>query len=200
MTTPRDTRSVGAVCELQVTLLAVDPPVWRRVAVRSDLLLADLHHVIQAAMGWSDAHLHEFVTADGVRFAANDPAIDPDGRGPDVHAAQGVRLLDVLPQPGAALRYAYDFGDGWEHRVELLAVRPPGAGERTATCVAGERACPPEDCGGPGGYADLVAALADPAHARHPELVEWLAASTRAGFDPEVFDLAATNTHLQTLV
>jgi hypothetical protein len=193
------TTSGSEVSELQITLLDVEPPVWRRVAVPSDLTLADLHLVVQAVMGWENLHLHQFETPDGIRYETHDLERDPDGLDRGARDASDVELHEVLPRVGSALRYEYDFGDGWEHRIELVAVRPPEVGERTLRCLAGERACPPEDCGGALGYAELLAALADPARGRHQELTEWLAAHHSGPFDAEAFDLAEANGALRGL-
>jgi hypothetical protein len=186
------------VYELEIALLDIEPRIWRRVAVPADLTLADLHRVIQMAMGWYDLHLHQFVAADGARYEAHNPEIDPDGPSSGVRDVRKVRLGDLLGSPGDALRYDYDFGDGWEHRVELIAVRPSVGGEQLPRCLAGERAHPPEDCGGPWGYQELLEALADPKHERHDELTQWLDGYESVGFDPEAFDIEAGNERLRS--
>src|SRR5262249_4936275 len=92
-------------------------------------------------------------------------------------------------------RYTYDFGDNWRHTIQVEKVLAPAAGERYPKCVKGKRACPPEDCGGVWGYAELLEALADPKHKRHEELKEWVGGE----FDPEAFDIEAVNDELQAL-
>jgi hypothetical protein len=92
------------------------------------------------------------------------------------------RLLRVKDR----FTYRYDFGDDWNHEIVVEKITP---GEPAApSVIAGARACPPEDCGGIWGYADLVAALADRTHERHAELAEWA-----PGWTPERFDLAAAD-------
>ncbi|MBW0093014.1 DUF1841 family protein [Pseudonocardia sp. KRD-184] len=161
---------------IKVALRGVRPPIWRRLLVPSDTTLAGLHDILQVAMGWLNGHLHQFVAGDRL-FGPPDPDAEPE----QVDEAT-VRLHEVLRATGDRLRYEYDFGDGWEHDVVLEAVEPgPPA---TARCTGGRRACPPEDCGGPWGYAELLAAVGDPDHPDHAERVEW------AGpyFDPAAFD------------
>ncbi len=155
---------------------------WRRVVVNSNITLAQLHEVIQTAMGWTDSHLHLFTIAD--RRYGNPEYLD-DWSG-DLSNEANFRL-SKSSTVGAKFRYEYDFGDGWEHDI-LVEKIEPGRVERPVV-LAGRRACPPEDCGGPWGYEDLIAAISDPTHDRHAELTEW------AGpyFQPAVFDRDATN-------
>lgn len=150
----------------------------RVVDVPAASTLPELHDLLQAALGWRNSHLHQFVAGETV-FGVP----DPDG------------LLEQQDEDGAHLRdlpdgfsYLYDFGDGWEHEVQAL-----GAGGETPGCVYGEGPCPPEDCGGPGGYAQLLMALADPAHEEHAQLREWageLAQFDQAGTDHLVRQIA----------
>jgi hypothetical protein len=103
--------------------------------------------------------------------------------------------LDAVLAKGSRFRYTYDFGDWWEHVVSVEDVVPAVADERYPLCAAGERACPPEDVGGPRGYAELLAVLADPDHPEHLRMREWLGGP----FDPEAFDPALATTLLRRL-
>lgn len=185
--TPRAAQS-NSIHELEITLLDVAPRVWRRFTVPGSMSLAKLHEVIQIVMGWTDSHLHQFVTGDGARYASPSPFGDPDWD-EQVTDAATIRVSNILATKGAELSYEYDFGDGWEHRVEVVTIRPPQPGEKTPRCLAGERNCPPEDCGGPYGYVDLLAALADPKHPDHADMAEWIGDE----FDAELFDLNEVN-------
>lgn len=169
------------VHRLKVTLRQVKPPIWRRIEVPSDIKLSDLSDVLEAAMGWYGGHLHAF-EAGGVVYEPPDPEGFSFGRRPvDERKA---RLGEVIPVVGSKMRWDYDFGDGWEHDVLVEAIAPRQAEVTYPICLTGKRACPPEDCGGPWSYGDLLAVLADPAHPEHDELVEWLP----PGFNPAEFD------------
>jgi hypothetical protein len=150
--------------------------------------LSDLAPVLEAAMGWQGGHLHLF-EADGARYTIPDPEWFAD----DLDETQ-FRLGEVLSSVGARLRWDYDFGDGWEHDVVVEEIGPADPGIDYPTCLAGRRACPPEDCGGVPGYEGLLAALADPGNPVHEELLEWVP----PGFDPELLDVAETDTSLRT--
>jgi hypothetical protein len=167
---------------IKLSLREIKPEIWRRIEVASTITLADLHQVIQAAMGWMDSHLHDFDLGD-VRYGMVQDDFD-DGMADET----GVRL-DTVCQPGARFIYNYDFGDGWEHLVVIekaVAIEP---GTRYPRCTAGRNSCPPEDCGGPWGYADMLKTLAGKRNAERAELIEWLGGE----FDPRDFDLAQAN-------
>lgn len=163
--------------QIKVTLRDVRPPIWRRLLVPSDILLPKLHEVLQAAMGWYDSHLHLFRV--GNRSYA--PPGDWDPVGMDSRA---VALSDLAAKKGARLVYEYDFGDGWTHDIVVESVSPEPCKE--VRCVTGRRRCPPEDCGGPWGYAELLEALANPGHEEHAEMREWAGGE----IDAEEFDAA----------
>jgi Plasmid pRiA4b ORF-3-like protein len=179
----------SAVLQLKVSLVgASKPPVWRRLLVPGTMRLNRLHGVLQAAMGWQDYHLHAFSAA-GVDYGPRDPELD--------HRDERKTTVDgVIRRPGERMRYVYDFGDGWEHDIvveEVLAAEP---GARYPACLAGRGRCPPEDCGGVWGYADLRETLADPTHEEHADMLEWLGIATAADFDPDAFDPGEVNAQL----
>jgi hypothetical protein len=121
------------------------------------------------------------------------------GTTPDDEDEHEFALADVLVEPGDRLRYTYDFGDDWDHDIKLEKVLPPDAATYAAAvpvCLAGKGACPPEDCGGPWGYANLKETLADPSDEEHEEMLEWLGLEDPSGFDPSAFDLASVNARL----
>lgn len=153
------------ILQLKITLKGISkPPVWRRVQVRADTTFAVLHQIIQAAFGWTDTHLHSFQYA-GEQIGVPDPGWGNDG------ADETETTLDeVLLGPQDRVRYTYDFGDRWEHDIMLEKVMEPGAGDGRPALLTGKGARPPEDCGGPWGYAGL---------------------KDTGGFDPASFDLEA---------
>ncbi len=175
----------ASLLQLKINLLHTKPPVWRRVLVADDLNFEQLHRVIQAAMGWEDCHLHSFQVGEQ-RIDQCTP--EPFGFGDDAPslAEDKVRLRDMLGGH-KKFRYWYDFGDDWLHEI-AVEKRLPAAPEDDLSprLVTGKRACPPEDCGGPWGYAELLATLADPKHPQHDEMLEWA-----GDLDPEVFDVDA---------
>jgi hypothetical protein len=167
------------VHQLKITLRSVKPPVWRRIAVRSDTNLAELAAILEAAMGWLGGHLHAFDGAEA-RYAIPDPEW-PD----DDLDERAFRVRDVLPDVGSKVRWDYDFGDGWEHDVVVEKISPDQSDADDPICLAGRKACPPEDCGGPWGYENLLKVLADPTHIEHDEMREW----APPDFDPASFDV-----------
>lgn len=190
----RSARTAGASTTadvLEVSLADSQPRIWRRVRVRSDITLDRLHHVIQLAMGWDNDHLHEFETRDGRRFS--DPEFE-QGFGDPPDTERAVLVRDLLPTRKSLLTYTYDFGDDWVHTIKLVGVEPRDEDAPLAECLAGERACPPEDCGGMGGYEQLLEARGDPDH----ELRDYMDPEA-FDFDPAAFDLKAVNRALKRL-
>ena len=180
--------------QLKVTLLNTSPPVWRRLVVSPATTLAALHEYIQAAFGWWNYHLYEF-EAGRARYGVPDPDWD---LGPPTRRASAT-TLNMVVALGGSLRYTYDFGDNWEHKVTVEKAIPPTPGARVPICNGGRRACPPEDCGGPWGYQELLAILADPTHEEHAERVEWLGEWGGGRLDPEAFDPAEFAVNLRAI-
>lgn len=173
----------GQILQLKVSLRDVKIPIWRAVQVPGDGTLRQLHEILQLTMGWQNSHLHEF-RVDGVSYG--EPSVE---LGPEYQDARRFRLSRVAPKPGAQFTYLYDFGDGWEHDVVVEKVLASEPRVRYPLCLAGRGACPPEDVGGPWGYEEFLAAIRDPGHEQHDELLEWAGGP----FDPERFDVKATN-------
>lgn len=179
------------VHRLKVSLRGSKPPIWRRLEVPSQITLALLHDVIQDAFGWENYHLWVFTTPAG-EFGRPDPELGH-------RSAAGKKLNGVVRRAGDRVGYTYDFGDDWEHDILVEDVRSAEPGVAYPRCVAGRRACPPEDCGGIWGYEELLAVLADPRHEDHEERLEWLGLSSARDFDPAAFDLDAVNDALSAI-
>jgi hypothetical protein len=178
------------VVQLKVTLQEVEPAVWRRIQVRMQVRLDRLHLIIQAAMGWTNSHLHEFLIK-GQRYRALEQFYeDIDELG--MNDEEEFRLAKVVDE-GDVFEYEYDFGDCWQHEIVVEKVMEPGAGVKYPVCIEGERACPPEDCGGPWGYEELLEVLADPDHEEYEHYHGWVGED----FDPERFDLEEVNKALR---
>jgi hypothetical protein len=171
----------GMVYQLKITLQHIRPPIWRRVVV-PDCPLPVLHDVIQIAMGWEDCHLHEFVFG-STRYSDAETAAELE-----TEVADDATLGTLVTKEKTKFLYHYDFGDDWVHEVVVEKIGPPEPGRDYPACVAGKRACPPEDCGGPWGYADFAEAIVDPRHKEHRHWAEWIGA-----FDPEAFSADDVN-------
>jgi len=170
---------------IKVTLLGTRPPVWRRILVPREITLRNLHRTLQTVMGWTDSHLHQFVCR-GQGLA------DARSRvGSKVTDEKRTKLGALMGTVGARLLYEYDFGDGWQHELVLEKVLL-GDESFQQMCVTGQRCCPPEDCGGPQGFAELLQALQDTNHPSHEEAGEWL-----GDFVPESFSTDEINRRLR---
>lgn len=176
------------IYQLRITLVDVVPSVWRRVQVPGGYTLDRVHRVIQHAMGWHDQHLHAFDIG-GVQYGHPDPIGELELRD------ELDFRLDAVVGKGDTCHYTYDFGDWWEHEVTVEDVLGADPAERYPVCTGGAGACPPEDVGGPYGYQEMRAALADPAHPRYREIREWLGRE----YDPDAFDPALASTLLRRL-
>lgn len=189
MTKPPKPKAIA----LRIELLEVVPLIWRRVLVSDNWTLASLHHYLQWVMGWTDSHAHEFAVGEGLvapdwwireAWSADDASRYRDER--RVSVAAVVSQLGVRGQ----FKYDYDMGDGWEHRIVIES--PPAStisDSPLPICLAGENACPPEDVGGPHGYAEFLEILGDRQHEQHHDTVRW----TGGVFDPKGFDLNRIN-------
>lgn len=173
--------------DLKVTLRDIRPMIWRRLRVPSDIRLGDLHAVVQVAFGWEDCHLHQFVVGRAVYGPPDPDGFDRRTQSEDVR-------LDQVARAKSKLLYEYDFGDSWRHDIVVERVQPATAATLDITCLAGRRAGPPEDSGGPWGYADVLAS-SDSDDPEDEERREWLGPN----WDPELFDLKAVNVRLASL-
>jgi hypothetical protein len=181
-----------SIYQLKVTLVGSKPPIWRRILVSGDVNLSVFHQILHDVMGWTDSHLHLFV-AGGIMYSApyDDYADDLEIEFRD---ESKYKLSQLLKREKDSLIYEYDFGDSWEHKIILEKILPDDGSTETPSCIKGKRACPPEDCGGIWGYANLIEIVQNPKHPEHQEMLEWLGES----LDPEYFDLDDINEGLQT--
>lgn len=189
--TVRKTAAANLIYQCKVTLRDTRPEIWRRLLVPSELTLGQFHDVLQVAMGWQDCHLHEFQIG-GESYGVRD-ANDGFGGEPGCINERKVRLSQKFSQPGDEAAYTYDFGDGWEHSIVLEKIIAPEAGVSYPFCAAGELHAPPEDCGGVGGYYELLDAIRDPNHEDHEEMLDWVGGA----FDPESFSADDVNERLR---
>ncbi|PKQ14877.1 MAG: hypothetical protein CVT67_12055 [Actinobacteria bacterium HGW-Actinobacteria-7] len=179
-----------SVVTFKVALLGIEPSIWRRLEVPSSLTLDRLHEVLVTAMGWFDYHLHAF-EIDGRRYGIPDDSFGFDTTLPE----EEIVLGDLVSVDVKRFRYEYDFGDGWEHEIVIESLGEPVSGANYPRCTAGERACPPEDCGGIHGFAEFVEAMADPRHPEHEAMRAWYGGE----FDPAAFRAEQTSALLHML-
>jgi hypothetical protein len=179
------------VYQLKVSLNNARPPIWRRILVPETITLYDLHEIIQIAMGWTDSHLHGFTIGEQ---NYGDPKNDEFG-GLGIKNEIHFRLKQLGLHEKASFSYEYDFGDSWEHTLLIEKILPAEKGVYYPVCLAGKRACPPEDVGGVWGYVDFLQIISDPKHKDHDEFLEWI----DGDFDPEEFDLDEVNENLRVM-
>lgn len=173
----------GLLYQFKVTLIDSHPPIWRRILVPEGTL-DQLHEAIQTAMGWTNSHLHQFEI--GQRRYGDPGMLNDDIFIDDELVNSRETALGELfsgKRPPRKILYTYDFGDNWHHEVAFEGMQDAEAGKQYPLCLAGKRACPPEDCGGLWGYANMLEAIRNPKHEDHELYAEWL----DEDFDPEAF-------------
>ncbi len=191
------TSGKGAVrlYQLEIVLLGCEPAVSRRLQVPATANLGWLHAVLQVAMGWTNSHLHQFEIGGDCYSDTRHYSARYEGD-PEILDERKFTLQKLFPAEKISCGYEYDFGDSWAHEITVLKVLPPdAAAAKSALCLGGTGACPPEDCGGIGGYIELQRALKNRRHPEHQTMKEWLGRP----LDPEAFDPVKVNTYLRKL-
>ncbi|ASB47853.1 plasmid pRiA4b ORF-3 family protein [Alkalitalea saponilacus] len=174
------------IYQVKITLNGIEPTVWRELRIPSDLFLHDFHKVIQTTMGWENGHLHQFMKNGRIFGFADD---EPESRSDKFMDYTSIRVMDILKKDGETIRYLYDFGDYWMHEIILEAILEPDADVYYPICIDGARNCPPEDCGGPPGYQEMMKIFNHPGHPDREMLLEWLDEE----WEPEEFDRELVN-------
>jgi hypothetical protein len=189
---PRSVQESQQVYQIKVVLLETNPPIWRRFVVPSSVTLHRLHLILQDVMGWTNSHLYRFQI--GTReYAEPDP--DNQFNELDFKNSRRTKLGQLVTKKGSTFLYEYDFGDGWLHELVVEDILEHKPGIRYPACLAGERACPPEDCGGIDGYQELLEIMTDPDHEEYPDMMTWLGGH----FDPDWFDVEIVNQKLRSM-
>jgi hypothetical protein len=179
------------IYQFKIILKELKPPVWRRTQVPEDYSLYDLHVAIQDSFPWSDYHLNQFYTVtlkerERKYYGFPDPDNDDWQK---ITLEWEVPIKNIFRIDGdKVLNYDYDFGDNWQHRVELEKILPPKKGVKYPCCLDGRRACPPEDCGGYPGYEDLLGILKNPQNEEYKDMCDWLGIKNGVEYDPEYFN------------
>ncbi len=180
-----------ATYQFRVSLKGISPRIWRRIEVPAAYSFWDLHVAIQDSMGWLDYHLHRFLIRDRVTHVIDEIGIPDEERLFDDETIPGweMPLRVYFMKRDDRAEYLYDFGDGWQHDVVLEGISERLPKTKYPRCLGGARACPPEDCGGTGGYGRLLRIISDPYHDEYEDMMGWLG----GGYDPEAFDPSAVH-------
>lgn len=178
-------KEIKNVYQFKISMPDIEPLIWRQIQVPENYNFWDLHVAIQDAMGWQDCHLHSFEAIKRNRNGTREYIGIPDGDFADgCIAGWNVPITSRLLKKGDAMIYQYDLGDSWDHIIKLEKILPAEEGVKYPRCIDGERACPPEDCGGFPGYYNLLEVLSDPKHEEYKHLRSWVGKA----YNPEVFD------------
>jgi hypothetical protein len=179
----------GQVYQFKITLEGIKPPIWRRIQVPETYSFWDLHVAVQDSMGWLDYHLHEFKVVNrltGVKEGIGIPTDDTFGDDLEILPGWEHNIADYFSMDNPMAEYVYDFGDDWEHSIRLEEILPRAKGVTYPICIAGERASPPEDCGGVDGYEGFLEIIMNPDHEEYERMLEWAGGD----FSPEHFNPA----------
>ena len=180
-------KKFNQVYQCKISRKSTKPPIWRRIQVPEAYTFWDLHVAIQDAMGWLDYHLHQFnmlSPSTGMKVEIGIPD-EEFGLQKEILPELKQKIADYYSMENREADYIYDFGDNWEHEVQLEKIFPRKENIDYPICIKGKRACPPEDCGGVWGYEEFLKAIKDPKHKEHKEMLEWVGGE----FDPEYFDV-----------
>ena len=184
-------KAIPSVYQLKITLLGIDPPIWRGIHVPSTMSLSSLHDVLQAVMGWTNSHLHQFEKGGKYWGVPDDDGLEDDI---EVTNECPVPVEEVLKAEGDSMVYVYDFGDDWRHEVVLEKIVASDTPTKPV-CLAGERRCPPEDVGGPHGYQEFLEVIFQTGHEEFEHYREWAGNPVHA----EEFDVATVNKTLSRM-
>ena len=180
------------VYQIQILLLGIKPKIWRRILIQSDMLLSDFHKVIQTSMGWTNSHLHQFIK-NKIHYSERipeDTSWDETGNVDYLN----MKLSDLLEKEEEMVLYEYDFGDGWTHDLILEKILFGDNELEFPVCLGGEMNCPPEDCGGIGGYSNILEILKNPKDKEYESYIVWLGGK----FNPSYFNIRKVNKLLRS--
>jgi len=175
------------VYQFKITLKDTKPPIWRRIQVPETFTFWDLHFTIQDAMGWFNFHLHDFNIKDPITnesILIGKPQEDIFFKTKKELPGWEEKIADRFYKENISAIYTYDFGDNWEHDIELEKILSKKEDIKYPICLAGKLACPPESCGGIPGYYHLLEIMNDKCHEDYESMIDWLGGE----FDPEEFN------------
>ena len=180
------------IIELKISLNETQPLIWRRIQVEKNITFFELHHIIQISMGWKNCHLFEFNIHNYRIGCMDEEFFEDDDKTID---ANTVTLDATLIEPNEKFQYEYDLGDGWQHLIQVEDFFPKDNKTKYPICIDGALSCPPEDCGGIGGYYNMLEIIKDKDHPEYKEIKQWLG----KGYDPAKFDIGKVNKQLYNL-
>ncbi len=176
------------IYQFKITLNGINPPIWRSALMDPTMTMEELHYVTQSLMGWFSDHEYQFSSGKRKIIDADD---EEDGDENDEFSSD-VLIGQAFRKAGDKWTYLYDFEDKWEHEILLEKIVDLEAGVEYPVCTDGERACPPEECGGAAGYQNLLVVIKNPSDPEYNETIEWLGDD----FDPEYFSKDEVNAEL----
>ena len=186
---------MNEIVQLKITVARTNPPIWRRILVEKKITFFDLHHIIQIVMGWKNYHLFEFtVNTYRIGYPYEDVEDYTGGKNPLIDSLT-VTLDQVIADKGDQFKYEYDFGDGWYHDIVVEDFLTIDQELKYPTCIDGELHCPPEDCGGIGGFYQMLEIIKDKKNPEYKEMKQWLGRQ----YNPEAFDKERVNKKLSKL-
>jgi hypothetical protein len=180
------------IYQLKVELADIEPVIWRRFLIPSNITLHRMHLILQELMGWTNSHLYRYKIGEK-QYGEPDP--DDDFNELNFINSRRTKLNRVITQKGDIFIYEYDFGDSWIHNIVVEDILEPVDKARYPICLEGERACPPEDCGGPWGYSRLLGIIANPDNEEYEETKTWLGSH----FNPTLFSLQKVNRRIKPI-
>lgn len=163
--------------QFKIELQEIEPLIWRRILVPADYNFWDLHVAIQDSMGWQDYHLHQFeIRGKGKRKEDHIgiPDFDRMEGLQEVYPGWEILMFTYFNDLGVEAKYLYDYGDSWYHNVKLEGYIFREKNVKYPVCIGGERACPPEDCGGVTGYYNVINTLTDPKKTDYIDMKRWV--------------------------
>lgn len=178
---------MNKILQFKITLKHTAPKIWRRFQVRGNITFYDLHLIIQNVMGWHNCHLYQF--AYDRHYIGSPEDLEND----EIMDAQEIRVNKFFTEPKKKIIYEYDFGDSWNHELLLEKIMEEEKGKHYPVCMAGEKNCPPEDCGSIPGFYGMLDTLKKKKGKEYKEMIEWLGGE----YDPDEFNLDTVNETLK---
>jgi len=176
------------IYRLKITIQWSEPQIWREVLMKKNSTFKNLHQLIQIIMEWDNAHLHEF-PLDNHKYIGVKPKNSFGFSNKTCIKENNAELQDYLKKKGDTIEYLYDFGDNWQHIIELKEIKEIDDNKKYPICIDGENAAPIEDVGGIPGYYNMIEALNDTEHPQHEMYKEWMGEN----YDPTQFDKEKIN-------